>query len=305
MSRKTPNNFRTIVSRIKKIKIQGAQSIAEYSLKALQYISDKSRHKTVSLYLKELRKSKLVLFKSRPTEPAMRNSLNFVLHDLNGRDVARLKKELRFRIHKALNHFKISETIISKYGSRLIRNGSSVYTHCHSSTVINILKEAKKTKSFEVHNTETRPLYQGRKPALELASLKIPVYHYVDSAARIALKSSDIALFGADAITSTGKVINKIGSELIAEAAEKYQVPVYICTNSWKLDPQTCYGIDERIETRPRNEVWPHSPKSVHIINPAFEKIHPDLITGIISELGVHSPEVFFEEVKKTYPFIF
>ena len=156
-----------------------------------------------------------------------------------------------------------------------------------------------------MHNTETRPLFQGRKTAIELASYKIPVKHYVDSAARMALKKADIMMIGADAITTEGKVINKIGSELIAEAANKIGVPVYICTHSWKFDPETIFGFDEEIEKRAWDEIWPNKPRKVNIDNFAFEKINPALITGIISELGVYRPQNFISEIKNNYKWMF
>ena len=45
----------------------------------------------------------------------------------------------------------------------------------------------KHRKKFEVYNTETRPLFQGRKTAQELRKAKIKVTTFVDAAARVAL----------------------------------------------------------------------------------------------------------------------
>ena len=39
--------------------------------------------------------------------------------------------------------------------------------------------------------------------------------------------------------------------------------------------------------------------------NNAFELIEPDLITGIISEIGIYRPEVFVEEMERHYSFLF
>lgn len=296
--------FKTIITDIKTLKIQGAEAVAKEAVKALGLVSDKSKAKTKNAFVSELNKACLILRHTRSTEPAMRNALDYVLYNLGSSDVCTLKKQIKFKVHKVLSHFKESQNLIAEYGSRLIKKGSMVYTHCHSSTVINIIKSAYDSRDFFVSNTETRPLFQGRKTASELAALKIPVFHYVDSAARLALKNADIMFLGADAITSTGKVINKIGSELIAEAAERYQVPLYVCTDSWKYDPKTTYGHDEPIEHRNKAEVWSKAPKNVTVINPAFEVINPNLITGIISELGIYAPEVFVQGAREKYDFM-
>ena len=271
-------DFNQICKAIKEVKIQGAENVARAALKAY--------------YLNPTKGAVKKLISLRPTEPCLRNALKF----------AQLDKK---NIVNALAHLDESSYLIGEYGSRLIKNHNIVYTHCHSSTVNKVFKRAKdKGKRFLVRNTETRPLFQGRITSQELAKLKIPNSHFVDSAMRLALKKSDLMFLGADAITSEGKVINKIGSELACETAKKYEIPVYVCTNSWKFDPKTIFGFPEIIEKRPKNEVWNNPPKGVNIINPAFEKIDPDLITAIISELGILKPENFLMEVQKKYPWM-
>ncbi|MBW2966435.1 translation initiation factor eIF-2B [Candidatus Woesearchaeota archaeon] len=297
-------NFKTIVEDIRNLKIQGAQNIAKASIKALQIVAYNIRNEKKLYQIHNLNKAKQILFKTRPTEPAMRNTLNYVLSNIELTDY--IYAEIIKRIKEVNQHFDIIKKKIAQIGNKKIKNKMVVFTHCHSSTVIEILKQAKAhQKRFIVHNTETRPKFQGRLTAKELARVGIPVVHYVDSAARLALKKADIMLLGADAITSEGKVINKIGSELMAEVAEKWDVPIYICTDSWKFDPKSVFGFEETIEKRSSKEIWPTAPKGVLINNFAFEKIDPNLITGIISELGIYTPTVFVEEVKRAYPWMF
>ena len=99
------------------------------------------------------------------------------------------------------------------------------------------------------------------------------------------------------------KIIPNV-KETLNYLKKKYEIPVYVCTNSWKFDPKTIFGFPEIIEKRPKNEVWNNPPKGVNIINPAFEKIDPDLITAIISELGILRPDNFISEVQKRYPWM-
>ncbi|UCD03075.1 MAG: hypothetical protein JSV63_00350 [Candidatus Aenigmatarchaeota archaeon] len=273
------SEFESICRKIKNVEIQGAQNVAMAAVKALMIRNDeKSVRKLISL---------------RATEPALRNAVELVKGD---------PKRLG---PKALEHFRKANDKIAEYGAKKIEDGTTVFTHCHASSVMTVLKKAKQEgKKFEVRCTETRPLLQGRKTARELAALKIPVTMFVDSGARIALKDSDVFLFGADAITSEGKVINKIGTEMFAEIADKYDTDTYCCTNSWKYDPMTVFGVKEPIERRDSKEVWDKAPRGVKITNPAFERVRPEMITAIISELGVHPPAVFVQEVRKAYPWL-
>jgi ribose 1,5-bisphosphate isomerase len=191
------------------------------------------------------------------------------------------------------------------YGANLIKSKSIVFTHCHSGTVISIMLEAKKQgKKFQVYNTETRPNLQGRITAQDLLKAGIPVTMFVDSSSTSALKEADLFLFGVDAITSQGSVINKIGNKMMAEIAEKYDIPRYACSFSWKFDPKTILGKIEKLESRDEKEVWPGKPKKLKISNVVFEEIPSNLITGIVSELGILEPGAFVSEFSIKYPFL-
>jgi len=267
-------NVNQVVQKIKEVKIQGAENIA---LAALQAYSLSPTEETINK-----------LINARPTEPALRNALNFAKHK---------------SVNQALEHFSLSKLQIAKLGSKLIHG--IVFTHCHSSTVINILKEAKKqNKHFQVFNTETRPLYQGRKTSHELEKAGIKVTMIIDSAAgdildKIpVLPQANLMIIGADAVLQDGSVINKIGSRMFAELANKHKIPVYIATDSWKFTNRPV-----KIEERSFKEVW-ESAKNIKIRNPAFEIVPAKYITKIISELGILTPKEFTKKVKKTYPFI-
>jgi len=266
--------FIELLKKIKGVEIQGATNTAKEGVKALRITHDP--------------KSIQELINTRPTEPALRNAIKYAQ---------------KHGVEKALQHFEDSDKEIAKYGTKLIKDKSIIYTHCHSSSVIDVIKEAKKEgKHFAVNNTETRPLFQGRRTSNDLAKLKIENYHFVDAAMRAAIKQANIVLLGCDAITKT-KVINKIGSELVAESAKRFKVPVYICTDSWKFDPTTIHGKETPIEYRKEKEVWKDYPKGTVIVNPAFEHINPKLIKGIVSEFGILTFEEFIKKATKELDF--
>ncbi len=254
------NQFNKICKDIKDIKIQGARNVAKSSLKAYFLVPNKSSVKK--------------LLSLRPTEPM----LHYVL-DLAEKG---LSKKL------ILEHFKLAQQKINQHVFKLIKNNSVIFTHCHSTNVTNaLIYSRKKQKKFEIYNTETRPLYQGRKTAKELSKNHIPVTIFVDSAVGVALaremktKKVNMVLLGADAITPKG-VINKIGSETIAILSKKLKIPVYIVADSWKYTKKNL-----PIEQRKINEVWDKAPKDVKIKNPSFEFIPKKYISGIITENGL------------------
>jgi ribose 1,5-bisphosphate isomerase len=282
--------YAEIVKKIKNLEIQGAENIAVKAVEAfaIKIKETKDRAKLIK-YFNELKSL-------RETEPGLRNALKYCLENY--------EKNPKVAEY-VIKHFKESKEKIAEYGAKKIHNGMKVFTHCHSSTVEAILIEAKKQgKNFTVYNTETRPKFQGRITATELAAKGIKVIHFVDSAGRSVMRKCDIFLFGCDALTSEGKVINKIGTEMLAECARDSRIPAYSCTNSWKFDPATLYGFDEEIEERSAKEVWDNPPKGIQIYNPAFEIVAPDIFTGVITELGIYKPETLITAVKESYPWI-
>jgi len=275
-------SFERISSDIRSLKVQGAENVAKEALKALILKHDITSVKK--------------LFKLRPTEPCLRNCLKYALSF----------EDIREGVEETLKIMEKARKKIIKIGANRIQNKSTIFTHCHSSTVVSILLEAKKQrKKFQVFNTETRPNFQGRITAKELLAADIPVTMFVDSASTSAIRESDLFLFGVDAISSNGTIINKIGNKMLAEIAERYDVPRYACTFSWKFDPKTVLGEIEKIESRKVSEVWQKKPKKLKISNVVFEEIPANLISGIISELGLLEPSTFVSELEKNYPFIF
>ncbi|MEM1577435.1 MAG: translation initiation factor eIF-2B [Candidatus Pacearchaeota archaeon] len=274
--------FNKICNDIKKVKIQGAENIAKAVLEALKIKNDKNAIKK--------------LISLRPTEPAVRNTIAKILE--------KIEKGLSWEkaIEEMKEYFEISDKKICEYGERIIENNSIIYTHCHSSTVEKTLKFAKKLgKNFTVYITETRPLFQGRITAENLAKAGIKVVLGVDSNAFNFLKKADMFLFGADAITSEGDIINKIGTAMFTEIAQKLNVPCYCLSLSIKYDPITRYGYQEEIEQRPAKEIWNKKIKNLKIVNPAFEIVKAKNINAIISEYGILAPTAFVEIANKEF----
>jgi ribose 1,5-bisphosphate isomerase len=283
--------YQEIVEGIKSLKIQGAERIAVAAVEAF------------ALKLKEtddaatLAHARDELVATRSTEPALRNALAYC--------IGNYKQNPEVAAY-VTDFFAKSKEKITEMAAQKIRDGMIVFTHCHSSTVTAVFKKAKEQgKNFTVYNTETRPRYQGRLTAEEIAKLGIPILHFVDSAAHTYMKKVDLFLFGCDAVTADGKIYNKVGTSFMAELAAAYQIPAFSVTNSWKFDPMTLKGIDEVIEQRDPKEVWDNPPTGVTIMNPAFDVISPDIVTGIITEIGLVKPEALIIEVQKNYPWMF
>jgi ribose 1,5-bisphosphate isomerase len=294
--------------KIKRLQIQGARNVAVAAVKAIQDLSENTKSKNKVQFLDELKEAQNILAKSRETEPLMRNALNFIItksKDSKTEKVAELKKLLVSNADNFLADLDKSRERTAEIGSKRIRNNSTVFTHCHSSTVTRLLAKAKKEgKNFRVICTETRPAFQGHITARELIDLGIETTFIVDSAARTFINEVDIVLVGADAITSEGNVVNKIGTGGIAVLANEARKPFYVVSELLKFDPETLSGDYEKIEQRSPDEVWSEAPKTLNVHNPAFDVTPNRYINGLICEEGIISPQLVVEFIRRRYPWV-
>ncbi len=290
-----------LVKKIKYVEIQGAKNVALAGLHAIDIYASKIKSNDKKDFMKKLIYKSELVASARPTEPALRNAINFVMRRVSHcKDVEALRKTIPREIEKFSENIESAIKKIGKIGSRTITNNSVVFTHCHSNTVMEIFHQAKLDgKKFSVICTETRPINQGLLTAKQVASMRIPVTLVVDSGARTFIKKCDQVIVGADAITSAGNVVNKIGSATVALIAEELKKPLYVAASTQKIDPETANGSLEPIEERPEKEVLEKKIRGVKIKNPAFDVISAGRIKGIITEFGIITPKNIYKFIEK------
>lgn len=295
--------------KIRKLQVQGARNVAIAAVNAIQTLSEQTKAKNITQFLSELKEAQNIFSKSRETEPLMRNALRCIINqaqDAKTEKIAVLKKLIVSAADHFLADLEESRERTAEMGSKRIRNGSVVFTHCHSSTVTRLLAKAKaEGKNFKVVCTETRPAFQGRITARELVDLGIETTFIVDSAARTFINQVDIVVVGADAITSEGNVVNKIGTGGIAVLANEARKPFYVVSELLKFDPETLGGECEKIEQRSPVEVWSEAPQTLNVHNPAFDVTPNRYIHGLICEEGIIAPQSVVEVVRRRYSWVF
>jgi ribose 1,5-bisphosphate isomerase len=294
---------------IKSLQIQGATAIAVEALKALASFGRGLRvdgHK----YIVQIERAAAKLSSARPTEPLLHNGLSFIknkLRQAGQTDKQYLSMSLEKAVAEWLGFIKNTEDVVVAKGAQLIKKGSNVFTHCHSSLVEKILVKTWQEKQFNVFNTETRPRYQGRITAKNLLDKGLSVTMVADSASDFLLSRHsgkelmmDVVILGADSISHSGDVYNKIGSYGIALAAFEANIPVYIAATALKMDSDNKIEV----ELRDEGELWRARPKNLEILNFAFDMIPAKFITGIICEFGVIKPNQLKTKIVREYPWL-
>jgi len=205
---------------------------------------------------------------------------------------------------------------IGEYGSKLIKNGSRILTHCNAgwlgfvdygSALAPMYSARQKGKDIFVYADETRPRNQGaRLTAWELQNEGIPHKIVPDNAGAYLMSQGmiDFVITGADCIAANGDTANKIGTFEKAIVAKEFGIPFYVAVPFSTIDFSLSNGSLIPIEERDENEVLTYSgPDSEGIIrtirmaspgsnalNPAFDVTLARYITGFITEKGIIKP---------------
>ncbi len=304
-------NIAQVVQDIKDIKIQGATNIAKAAFDILITESKNQTFDSSEEFLTFIESAMQMLISARPTEPMLFNGMDYIKSQ-----IATCKDNLCDSIQKTviesatyyLNLIKETAERAILNGLGIINDGDNVLTHCHSTSAVKTLALHKvKGLKFKVFNTETRPLYQGRKTAKDLIEEWIDVTMVVDGVAPFLMDEEsgtdlmmDCVIIGCDAIKLDGGVINKVWSYAVGLSALYANVPVYIAGNLLKVDVHDTIQIEQRHS----HEVWEDAPDNLDFLNFAFDKIPPKFIRGIITEFGIIKPREIRSYIEKYYPWM-
>ncbi|WKZ31366.1 MAG: translation initiation factor eIF-2B [Candidatus Dojkabacteria bacterium] len=302
---------------IKDVKIQGATNVAIATFEGLKlFAKDYNGDNDVPIFLSEVERVGVRLSQARPNEPLAKNGLKFVMHMLrienaDLHDINEAKDKVGQLADEFLKFIEESKQKITQNGLELLGTDvNEVLTHCHSSTVEGlIIQHAKRVPGFKAVCTETRPLMQGRLTAKALVEGGVDTTMIVDSSAESYIigrgsHEIDVIFTGCDEISMKGDAINKIGSWGVALAAYYASKPLYVVGSVLKTDVTTAYKPPE-IEMREASEVWKEAPAGLKLVNPSFELINKEFITGYITELGVLKPDEIERAIQREYKWLF
>lgn len=225
---------------------------------------------------------------------------------------------------------------IGEHGAKLIRNGMKILTHCNAgwlafvdvgSATAPMYAAQEREKKFHVFCDETRPRSQGATlTAWELAQQGISHSIIADNAAGHLMQRGeiDLVIVGSDrTLGRTGEVANKIGTYTKAVLAKRHGIPFYVAIPLSTIDWNLKSGFDIPIEERHESEVlgaWgvmgsskfqipsSKSAKRAYVRvanptsgarNPGFDVTPAELITGIITPIGIFKPRELWSKRKQ------
>jgi translation initiation factor 2B subunit (eIF-2B alpha/beta/delta family) len=288
-----------LIDEIRDNRTHGAIKLARQALGVLRAAAENSQAATTEQLLGELREIGQELMSARPAMAPIRNIVNRFLGEISARVVAGdagLLRELTISIVDE----KIDESLralaqIVAYGLGLIADGDRIMVHSFSSTLVALLEEIHRQRGgIEVGVTRSGPGHTGEAIARRLDDTGLPVIFIDDVAVGLYMPEVNRVLLGADTVSAAG-VVNGVGSYQVAVLAARHSVPVYVLADTLKFDA----AKDHRsFDTEDRDSAELADPadlgQTVSIRNPHFDITPLGMVTGVVTEQGIMTPNAVF-----------
>jgi len=311
------DSCQAVAEAIRDMAVRGAPAIGVAAAYGIVLAGYESKTSSVKELQSDLRKAGELLELSRPTAVNLPWALKRMLKIAEQKfpDVEEMRSALLEEAGLMADEDVKSNLRISHFGAELINDRDTIIHHCNTGalatvdwgTALGVIRMAhEQGKRIHVLVDETRPRLQGaRLTAWELSQYGIPYDIISDNSAGYFLRKGEVnkVIFGADRVARNGDVANKIGSYMLALAANANHVPVFSVFPTSTVDLELKSGDEIPIEERPQDEVLGLSlngervtPESASARNPAFDVTPHSLITSWITELGVITSP-FFDHV--------
>ncbi|MFX1375287.1 MAG: S-methyl-5-thioribose-1-phosphate isomerase [Promethearchaeota archaeon] len=311
-------DFRDVAKAIKVMNIRGAPAIGVAAAMAMALASIEYRELSKEKFLEAMKEAANVIKNTRPTASNLFWAVDRIwkivdIYPDNPESLSELViEEAKLMAQEDI----IVNKNIGKNGAELLEDGDVVLTHCNAGSLATVqygtalapVRAAiEQGKKISVIADETRPRLQGaRLTAYELQYDKIPVRVISDTSSGLLMRIGKVnkVIVGTDRITSDA-VFNKIGTYLVALAAKDNDIPFYVAAPTSTLSLSETVN-DVTIEQRDSNEVKnvlgkvQIVPEGVECLNYAFDITPFRLVSGIITEDGVYTPEDLLKNYKKS-----
>ncbi|MBI0582683.1 MAG: ribose 1,5-bisphosphate isomerase [Methanomassiliicoccus sp.] len=290
-----------VADSIKSMEIRGAGLIARSAAEALKRQAQEYRGDDLGEFRQQLNEGRRTLIDSRPTAISLWNAVQITMRgSSSAKDVEELRELIAANADAFVQRSGRAVEMIGRIGSKRLRSGMTVLTHCNSKAALGVIKAAHADgKDIKVYATESRPWRQGLLTVRDLSAAGVPSTLIIDSAVRWIMKEVDVVVVGADTICSNGALINKIGTSQVALAASEARVPFIVCAETYKFSPKTVHGELVEIEERDAGEVVNPRliPADVRVRNPVFDATPAEHIDSIVTEVGLISPYAAYEVI--------
>jgi translation initiation factor eIF-2B subunit delta len=252
-----------------------------------------NKNQTITEFKKDFKELGRKLFEARSNMASVQNLVAQIVYEVNTleeHDLVSVRKFAASRIDELHQQSEYSVKKSAEYAATVIADSSVLATCSYSSTICETLKVAtQQGKSFKVFVSESRSgdnrFRYGKTLANFLKSVNVNAEVFPDDQIGRYVQRVNLVLVGADSLLCDGSVINGSPTYELAAEAIKCEVPFYSVCETTKVN--TLSGVGKKVE-----------------LKEGFERVPPQLISGIITENGIISADEVVELIKEKAKFL-
>ncbi|XP_066594628.1 translation initiation factor eIF2B subunit alpha [Prorops nasuta] len=189
---------------------------------------------------------------------------------------------------------------VAQVAAPFITDGSTILTHSKSRVVLQAMKEAIASNTdFEVYVTTSLPDNNGKEMCKNLKELGIPCTLILDSAIGYMMEQVDMVMVGAEGVSESGGVINKIGTYTMAMCAKEMKKPFYVLSESFKFS--RIYPLNQADLPNEYKYTATTLKKNLQKEHPLVDYTPPQYISLLFTDLGILNPSAISDELIKLY----
>lgn len=289
-----------VLEAVRAMRPKGGSAYGQAAAQMFRFVALDAAFTTVEALLAALNKAADDLLEEKPTMATIHNARSLIIDDIHRVGAGGNVDAVRgYVVRRADLFLRMSEEAVDGLGAigcNLIEDGQTIMMHSYSQSVMSVFRHAREAgKQFTVICTESRPLRESRFAVNQLTALAIPVTLVLDTAMALAVPGADWCIAGADSLSITGSVANKVGTDLLSILCGHFGRPLYIATEVFKLQRATQQGYPILMEQRPPGEIvdvaaeFDH-PQHLTVRNQFFDFTPARRIEALITERGLIPP---------------
>ncbi|GAY45433.1 hypothetical protein CUMW_089480 [Citrus unshiu] len=218
----------------------------------------------------------------------------------------KLNSELIKAVNELIEDINTCHEGIAEQAMELIHQNEVILTLGHSKFVKEFLCAAKEKKcSFQVFIADGAPKFEGHILAKELDKKGLKAIVITDSA----------VIVGVHAVMANGGVIAPVGLHVLALSVKKHAVPFVVVASTHELCSLYPHNLEVLLnEMRCPSELLnfeefsdcidygiASSSSLLHVVNPAFDYVPPELISLFVTDIGGYSPSYIYRLIADYY----
>ncbi|HJX03806.1 MAG TPA: hypothetical protein VJ488_04525 [Dehalococcoidia bacterium] len=281
------------INNLKEDKFHGAGWLTRYAIETLMLAAEQSQSYSMLDFINQIKDISSELIEVRPGMVSIANYVSLYMLQIQAsarkyRNINPLQSEAAIRGREVLKRIERNTAQAAANCATIISNGDTIMTCSFSSLVCQSLAEARKQDSkFKVLicQSQVGSISYGKETSLSLIKNNISHKIIDDNEMRKCMRGASRVLIGADAVLSSGEIINGIPSLQLAASAAIMSTPVTVVCESAKFDAHALLGKGYTAE-------------------PGFDKIACGLWTQIITESSIISKDdlsKYMDKVRATF----